>query len=359
MIPRAITYALIATLGFTTTAHAADPAALVEGLSSADAATRQSAWQSAADYGADAIAPVSALLEHKEPAVARAASIALETLTSKATADENTRRAASTALLDVAQSVKSRSARETALRLLMVAGGPEVVEGLVALLADDDVSEMALHALQSVDGEASTKALIAALESTQDGRRRAAIVTALGAIGHPSAVDILLAESKGQGPSARAAMAAVGRTGDPRALDALAERAKVDPDPDILDAYLRLVERQPADRASKLYVQLLKDVSAPSAIVAALTGLAMTGGPSAAESAIAHITSERPDVAGAAAQALVRMPGRTVSASIQNAAFDANPELKLRLLKVLRQRDPDAAQPLLDRAAREGMTAPN
>lgn len=359
MTPRASLDALIVTLGFAFAAYAAPPATLVEGLSSADAVTRQAAWQSAQDYDAEAIAPVAALLEHKEPGIVRAASMALEAITAKATAREDTRRAASEALLDVAETLKSRSARETALRLLIMAGGPEVVEGLVKLLSDDEVSETARHTLQSIDGETSTKALVSALEATQDGRQRAAIVTALGAIGHPSAVDVLLAESKGQGPSAQAALIAVGRMGDARAIDVLWERAKADPNPEVLDAYLRLVERQAPDQASRLYLQLLKASTSPAAVVAALAGLAVTGGPSAAESAIAQLTSERGDVARTAAIALVRMPGRTVSASIQNAAFDAGPELKLRLLEVLKQRDPDAAQPLIDRAIRAGIVISN
>lgn len=214
---------------------AADATELVNGLSSGDAAARQSAWRKAPSYGAEAIAPVGALLDDKDPAVARAATLAIEAIVGQATAAEDTRSAASEALVDAAQTVKSRLGRDAILKLLAFAGGPEAVNPLVEMLASPDTFGMALFALQGIGGEEATKGLIGALVDTEDGGNRAGIVTALGAIGHPSAVDLLLAEAKGKGPSAEAAIVAVGRTGDARAAEVLWERLQARPTPQLLE----------------------------------------------------------------------------------------------------------------------------
>ena len=149
---------------------------LVERVQGTDAAARMAAAHAAGPEGAEAVAPLGALLAAKDPGVAKSAGEALRRITHYAARPGAGKeaRAVSKALLKIAEGgsdtrgVSAASAgllgqRRTAIQLLSYVGGDEAVPGLAKLLKDPQLREDARMTLERIPGRASTRALERAL----------------------------------------------------------------------------------------------------------------------------------------------------------------------------------------------------
>ena len=243
-----------------------DVAGLVAALSGDNAEVRAQAFEGAGQYGPEAIGPVAALLDDENVAVVRAAKIALEKIAGPATdaarAPETVRRAASEALCNAAQSVKSKPGRDWLLWLLSYSGGPEAVPYLVGLMDSPGDFNMALLALQGIGGSEVTHALLGKLPGA-NVQRRVAIINALGAIGDADAVGPLIEEARWSGPAACAAIGALGRIGRIDAVDVLWPKIQPDPCTCAVNAYLQVADNQKRNVAAKLYKRLLSASDEP------------------------------------------------------------------------------------------------
>ncbi|MBI3209758.1 MAG: hypothetical protein HYZ37_12785 [Candidatus Solibacter usitatus] len=156
---------------------------LIADIQSADKDVRFAAWRGAGGADASAIADLSKLVGAANPGVAKAAREALTTMVhamGKDAAHPN-RPAAVQQLLAVASAESSPfAARVHALRLLSNIAGQDAVPALARLFRNEALREEAIYAVERVPGEASNKALLAALAAAKDDFKP----RVLAALGH-------------------------------------------------------------------------------------------------------------------------------------------------------------------------------
>lgn len=353
----------------------ANISSLIAALSSDDAQTRHQAFESAAQYGPEAIIGVAPLLDSGKPAVVYAAGNALEKIAGAATADEETRKAASNALTVAAFATKNR---DPLLWLLAYVGGTEALPALTNLMikapesfdaALRAIDSIGRHARQTGDAEAINAvcaALLPCLEHSE-GRDRIGIINTLGAVGSAHAVDALIAEVQARGPSADAASQALGHIGNVKALDVLWERfGKLGSDA-ALEAYLRIVEQQPDSRAAKLYADMLSRARTqehtvregntqdtyvsgdPRVLCAALRGLGRTAASDKyAKNILPFLYADSTDVYGAARAALIFLRDEGATRRLAKQSRKAAPLVRAALMEIVDARDAAAATPILE-----------
>jgi HEAT repeat protein len=325
----------------------ADVPALVAALSGEDAAARHAAYESAGQYGPEAIAAVAPLLDSDNRSTVRAAREALERIAGPATKDEETRKAASMALCEAAGALKTRAGRDWVLWLLSYTGGPEAVAPLMALVDNAEIRDGALLALQGIGGDDVSKALAAKLEGASSDLK-VAIAGVLGATGGAAAEYALLLEYQAGNP---AALDALGRIGGPATIHLLTAKLAEGCDPDLLNAYLRIAERE---GHPECYKKLLDISDEPIVVCAALAGLGRTGGAGEMGDILPYLDAEAVDVFGAARGALIALKPTAVDAKLRSALKGSSPGARVALLDVMARRDPDSAVPVLEGAVHDG-----
>lgn len=377
---RASALAMLAALAVGLPAHG-DVAALVSALESKDADVRHAAYETAGQYGPEAIGPVAPLLDSDNVPVVRAAKIALEKIAGAATRDELSCPEAGQALCIAAMSVKNP---EWLLWLLSYTGGKEALPSLLVLLDERPESfDAVLMAIQGIAVNGPLDAhygprLVEKLVKKMlemEGQKRVALINALGAIGHSDAVSILTEEARPESPTAIPAIEALGSIGNPKPAAFLLERYQETGLTAALDAYLRIAERQPARDAADLYQKLLdvepktasggadavaaegpaarvSDFSRYAAVkCAALHGLGRAAAKKKAiRTIVPYLDAERADVHGAAMVALIDLEGDRATQTLVRMTRKATPAMKTDLLEILAERDPEIARNLLDRA---------
>ncbi|HNT86901.1 MAG TPA: hypothetical protein PKL84_03460 [Candidatus Hydrogenedentes bacterium] len=341
-----------------------DVAELVSALSGDSAEARHHAFEHADKYGPEAIIAVAALLDSDRPGVVYAARNALEMIAGAATAREDTRKAASNALTVAALATKNR---DPLLRLLAYVGDAEAIPALANLLVKAPESfDAALHAIENIGvharraNDTDTTGVVCETLLTHlarsEGRARTAVINALGAVGHPRAVDSLIDELRARGPSADAAAQALGYIGDLKAWDPLWEAFERHGSGVALEACLRIAENQPDARAVKLYTRML-DQSTPKAgarrdaapgdprvLCAALRGIGKTATSNKAlKTLLPYLDAERADVYGAAFEAIAGLPGDNVTRALLKETRGASPARKAALQEILEIRGASAS----------------
>lgn len=146
--------------------------ALVRALQSEDDQVRGPAWQNAAPTGADAVAPLSALLTHPRFEVARSARRALARIVRHAGrpgAPAEARKVEG----ELATLLRNPAAviRREALSLLSEIGSEDAIVPVARLLADPEVREEARCSLMRFPGPTATASLRRAFEAATDDFR--------------------------------------------------------------------------------------------------------------------------------------------------------------------------------------------
>ena len=162
---------------------------LLADIQSDDKDVRFAAWRAAGDADPSAIAALSKLVDLKDkPGVAKAAREAIITMTHSVGKDtaHPKRAAVNKELLAVATAdTSSNAARIHCLRLLSNIAPEASVPALAKLLANADLQEEAIYAIERIPGVASNKALTAAYRPAKDDFKP----RILGALGHRRAED--------------------------------------------------------------------------------------------------------------------------------------------------------------------------
>jgi HEAT repeat protein len=148
---------------------AAEPETLLKGIRSKDDKVRCEAWQSAAAFGAPAVAPLAALLLDTDIEVARAAKHALERIVHHA-GRPGAAAEAGAVEIELTKLLKHDSPviRRAAVWMLSEIAGDQSIGPIAALLADAQVREDARCALQRIPGDRSVNALKDAIKTVPD-----------------------------------------------------------------------------------------------------------------------------------------------------------------------------------------------
>lgn len=351
-------------------ATSAEIAEFIGKIESGDAEVRHGAYENAAKMGPAAIEPLGKPLASTDRGVSMAARIALEKIVGPATRPgaENERRAASEALLKLAEPTHPVAVRNCALELLGVAGGDEAVPTLARLLGDAEVGEIARWALERIPGDAACQALTDAIEKTRLVCFRAALIKTVGVKRYAGAVPVLVNQAKDGNIAVRMeAVDALGRIGDPAGestvlaavgSDIARERNRA------FDAYLRLARaqvEQPAV-ALKMYRRALELAVADSERCAVVAGIGEAGARGSVDELISFVTDPSPAVRETAVRGLVSMPAPETTQMVVNRLRRARPPVKSALLRVLAARGGPESETairnaLADRSAEVRVTA--
>jgi HEAT repeat protein len=248
---------------------------------------------------------------------------------------------------------------------LRIIGSAASVPTLAKMLGAADTADMARYALERIPGAPVDQALRAMLPKAS-GKEKIGIVNTLGRRKDAGAVAALRKLALGgDSAMAAAAAAALGQIADPAAVAGLAAmrpntsgalRTEVD------EAYLRCAEQMMEKGNNKGAFALFKELNAspePEMIrIAALRGLAMSGGKDAVPYLAAAMKTGEPKVQAQAIRQMSAIPGTEASAALAQAlAGMNNPLSRLRVLAALADRGDKSAVPVLLNAARDGAPA--
>jgi HEAT repeat protein len=260
-------------------------------LQSDDAATRFAAWRSAGEAPPSTIPELGKLAASPQPGVSKAAREALSTMVHSVGKDPGVpnRAAVIKGLLEIASPSSALSVRVHALRLLSHIAGEDSVPMIAALLANAELREEAIYAIERIPGAAADRELLKAYESARDDFKP----RVLAALGHrrvAAAATLCLQAMRSSTPEvAVAAVRAFGRIGTkpPAAeIPRIDETAlSITQKTEAADALLRYADSQSragnAAEAMRVYRTAL-DRPEPHWQCAAIIGIARTGTPEAA-----------------------------------------------------------------------------
>jgi hypothetical protein len=331
----------------------AAPVEWIQTLASPDPEVREAAFNDAAAYDAEAIVPVAALLDKDDPAVRRAARIALESLVGAHLLDEDERKVTALALCRAALAVRDNG---WLLRLLSYTGGEESVEPILVLIQRNNAgAEPARQTLDAIlrarDISETGKARIVEVLRTQIDQaasiEKAGYLHTLGTVASENAV-ALLAQTLDDNPDPETRAAALKGLTDCLHLESARDVDVSDPS---FDYQLhRAAYLNPGD-AHDVYEDLLDDADLPGARTAAITGFGTTlENDRDARDLAAHLSFPRADVAGAARNALVAWEAPGADEDLMRLARRADGTERIGLLEVLTLRDKDRARPALEDA---------
>jgi HEAT repeat protein len=273
-------------------------------LQSDNAQVRFTAWRQAAEASPSVIPQLGRLAASDKPGVAKAAREALATLAHSVGADPAAaaRPAVVKGLLGLTALPAPLPVRVHAIRLLSNLAGAAEVPALAQLLADQDLREEAVFALERIPADASVSAIAAAFPQAPDAFKP----RLLAALGHRRAsqfASLCAAAMRSANPEiAVAAVKALGRIGTMPAGSAphpeMAGLAAFQQS-ELFDAHLRLAEAQAragnAAEALRLYRPLL---ARPEEHLqcAAVIGIAKIGTSEAAAALLPLLKSANPRV---------------------------------------------------------------
>ena len=159
--------AMMALLG-SANARALDAAGLVAGITNASADARAEAWKDAGPVGGAGIAALGKYLADPNPGITKAARAALTTIVAYAGrpgAAPTEAPAVAGELAKLLDKAVPEAARREVLNELSLIGRDAEVPAIAALLSDPVLADDARVALERIPGDASVKALIAALDT--------------------------------------------------------------------------------------------------------------------------------------------------------------------------------------------------
>jgi hypothetical protein len=222
---------------------------------------------------------------------------------------------------------RPREVRRFILEELRIAGAADAVGVIAALLADPDLGDAALFALESTTAPAAAEALGAALPGARDSRMRAAMLRALGSKGHAAAVGAILAEAASEDTAVRlAAFDALARFGEARAEPSIREGIEKGSGRERLEAahaYLRLAEKLLASgkrrEARDMHLRLIEPAMEDHLKCAGLIGLAASGDDESVAKIVPLATSEDAAVRHLALKALEALPGEAAAGALRAA----------------------------------------
>jgi len=331
----------------------------LDALGGADPSARAAAFEGAAAQSLRLIPHVDTQLDSDDPALARAARIALEKIVAKASEKPESRFEASQLLAAKALSLHKP---EVVLELVGWCGGEESLIGLAAMLnSHPQHADAVLATLERILRELRPKEAVVAKVLQELSTRiaaatpqeRLALWPVVGVAGSEGAL-ALFDEGLTRIADIPGAEAGMERK---VILDALAEGGAFVGDTASLAAdhpalLLRFAERQEPEAAFEAYATLLEQRQESSWIPAALLGMGSAAA-SARQAAviIPYLGHERADIAGAARNALLRVKDDRLDAMLEREARKAEPLLLEGILEVLDTRAPEAAAKLRERAA--------
>jgi len=336
--------------------------ALVQDMTSEDAAVRTRAFDSLRALGADGVKRLLALLVEPgqgEDAGVRMALHGMAAYHSRPGAG-NERAAFANALLPYLDGKAPAPLKCFVIAQLQICGRDESVPGLAACLLDEALADFATQALSANPTPPAAKALRDAIPKTQ-GPVRVGIILALGYKRDVESVPALLTEAASAQADIRlAAIESLGRIGDARAEAVIAgalRRGTEREQRTAFDAYLRLGERLLAagkrPEALKVYTRALPAAPQGHSRVAALLGVAKVGSPDLVKVILPYAADPDPAVREVAAACLAQLPGAEVSTEIAAAMKNAEPKLKGALLRLLAQRKEPTATAAIEEAAKD------
>jgi len=318
---------------------------LIAALSSDDGAIRRSAYTGIEkkEISADLIPSVAALLDHENPDIARAASLALEGIVAPFTDAEGLREIASEALCDAIDATEND---HWLFWLLSYTGEPNVCARLGKMFGTERFEDVIL-ALEGIRGEASVNAIVRQLTKSEPPER-VALLNALGELGGETAIAALLNQAAQPDPIGLAAIEALGKTGTPRARSIIEDRLNSTFNDLVFTAYLKTLEALPKEERAHAYQNLLTADDDPTVQTAALAGLANTGTDAAIRTLLKALYSDDPAIHGAARNGLISIESNNANRVLVAALGSAGPDTKGVMLDILNARDPAVAAPLLD-----------
>ena len=174
------------------TVSADDVETLLRDISSPDPIVRMDACKRAGAIGAQAIAPVAALLVHSDYETAKTARMAMERIVVYAARPgaESERRNVARELARLLGEPHPISTKTEALRLIAWIGEDEEAAAITPLLEEEALADEVRMSLERIPGEASTRALLAALDHAPT-HLRIGLLNSLGRKKNPGTVDQL------------------------------------------------------------------------------------------------------------------------------------------------------------------------
>jgi len=288
---RCILLTLAAVLCTAAVSSAQTPEAIVQGLMSDDAATRQAAEATCVTLGAPMVKPLCDLMaagDTKSVTVAERALFAVAAEASAPGADEATARA----LAAEVRGERPARVRRHVVYLLSPLAGREALWALYRALADPETTDAALASLQRQPRNDVARHLgillvsppprLAGLPAAFPAQSTDAVLQALGGMRNPEATRFLVAYLGARGAHRAVALDALGKTADPRAAAVLAEAAS-DPDEAIRSAAVGALialadaeQQRGGELARRCYRRAYDHAVTPAQKTAALMGLTDT-----------------------------------------------------------------------------------
>jgi len=317
-------------------------------IKSDQGAARVTAITQAGPMGAAAVIPLAEIASGTTRDNSLAALTALKNVAAYAgrPGAAEQRKAVAEALTQVLDARFSKVTRCLALELLSITADDAQVPNVAALLneTDLDVQDEAKRSLQGIPGQASLKALIAALPKSE-GRFRLALIAALGQRAAPEATEALIpltdASDMDVVLSALDALGRIGIAKDDR-VHLPSFGGLTEPQQSRLTAsHLRWADQRVAkgaiEDALEVYGALWENSQVEHVLCAALIGAAKAAPDRVVEFAVRGLLHEHNTVRATAAQVLENQPGEEAKAKQLLDAFkDAKPESRDLILRVLR-----------------------
>lgn len=255
-------------------------------------------------------------------------------------------------LLKFLQTPATAAGKEVAFRELSLIASDASVPVLSAMLLDPRTTEMARFAVARIPGQAAGEALRKGAEKTS-GNIKIGMINSLGQRRDEKSVPWLKSQLSGDPPIAEAAAAALGEIADRPALDAIAGargKASTSIRQALSEAYLMAADhfasRGDKVTALKVYKELLSPQETETVRVAALKGLAETGGKTALPSIVNELNSDSSKMQAVAIRTLSGMQGADVTTSLVEQFPKINTTAQVRILAALTDRGDVSARPL-------------
>ncbi len=237
-------------------------------------------------------------------------------------------------------------------RQLSLIGSAKSVPVLAGMLRDPATFEMARYALERIPGEPVDEALREAFPAA-GAAGKLAIVNTLGNRGNPASVEFLARLSGSEGSElAGAAMLALAAVGSPPACAVVRRALAVrEPRPAAAEAGLKcageMARRGDRLRALAMYRKLNAPEQAVMTRVAALNGLAATGGTDAIPVLQKSLAAEDGRLRAAAVRGLARIPGPDVTAILTASAGALPGDTRVQVISAIAERSGPAARDVL------------
>jgi len=244
-------------------------------------------------------------------------------------------------LLKVLQDTKATfDARQYVCRLLRRCGTDACVPALAKLLSDEKLAHMARFALTYMAGEKAGDALRENL-ATAPANLLASAIDSVARRGDRKAVGAIAKVAAGSDQAlASAALAALGRIGGPEAAKALADLKPAKANVRVwADAYLKAADSlaaagQTAD-AESIYRKMYASGPETMSRVAALGGLARSGGEKAVPILLAALKDQNLDIQAAAGKFITAVSGRAAGKALADSLGTLTPHAQMLVISTL------------------------